>query len=144
MIYSVSGNWLLADGSRVLYCAALPPAEMMVLCAKYQADADAPRVKDLQMCATEKAAELKRMRGTREVALNRIAGLHLTALDTVVLTALASARVSLLGITSLPAVLAAPDGGTTRTALGIAWNSIAATLTAAAPSAANVFNGLEM
>jgi len=142
--YSISGTWLLADGVRVLSCGAATPAEMTALCAKYQAEADAQKVKDTMTCAAEKAAAIKKVRDLREIALNRIAGMHTVSIDAVVLAALASARVSLLNITSGGSVLAATDGAATHAALTTAWNSTAATLATSAPSAANIFTGLEV
>lgn len=44
MIYSFQGNYLYIDGEKNLLCEGYTEAEMIVLVAKYQADADAPQI----------------------------------------------------------------------------------------------------
>jgi hypothetical protein len=44
MIYTVDGEWLVCNGEKVLYCEGYTQEQMEELRAKYQADADVPKV----------------------------------------------------------------------------------------------------
>lgn len=91
--------------------------------------------------APQRDGYLVTVRATREQILNRLAGIGMAAIisaDTPTAQGVATARLSLLGITTLPDVLAARNLDELKTAILAAYRSIVASAPAAVRSAFNL------
>lgn len=138
-----SDDALLANATSTGYVHAevrqITDAELRALIAARTEAQKTPETR-----AAEKDAVIKQAKALRETILNRLTGIQVNTINQTEIDAIKAARQSLLDFPTNPAVIAATDGATTKTAVLAVWYATAAALTAAAQPAASAFTGMGM